>query len=104
MTKKHTLKQKKILVTGGTGTIGKSLMPVLLSNKFNCLMISKKTNLRKSIINIHCDITDFEKLNKIINEQKPDIIIHLAAITGNINCEKNPKKHFLQMCWELLMY
>jgi len=94
MTNKHTSKQQKILVTGGTGTIGKSLIPALLSKKFNCLMISKKTNLRKSIMNIHCDITDFVKLNKIINEQKPDVIIHLAAITGNINCEKNPKKAF----------
>ena len=94
MTNKHTSKQKKILVTGATGIIGKSLVPVLLSKKFNCLTISKKTKLRKSIMNVHCDITDFEKLNKIINEQKPDVIIHLAGITGNINCEKNPKNAF----------
>jgi len=95
MTNRHKYKQKKILVLGGTGSIGKSLIPKLISNNFNCFSISKKPSNENLINNIQCDITEFKKLNKIINKQKPDVIIHLAGLVGNIKCEKNPKNAFL---------
>ena len=95
MTNRHKSKQKKILVLGGTGSIGKSLIPKLISNNFNCFSISKKPFNENLINNIQCDITEFKKLNKIINKQKPDVIIHLAGLVGNIKCEKNPKNAFL---------
>tara|TARA_Y100000758_G_scaffold220238_1_gene158699 strand:+ start:47 stop:949 length:903 start_codon:yes stop_codon:yes gene_type:complete len=95
MTNRHKSKQKKILVLGGTGSIGKSLIPKLISNNFNCFSISKKPSNENLINNIQCDITEFKKLNKIINKQKPDVIIHLAGLVGNIKCEKNPKNAFL---------
>ena len=95
MTNRHKSKQKKILVLGGTGSIGKSLIPKLISNNFNCFSISKKPSNENLINNIQCDITEFKKLNKIINKQKPDVIIHLAGLVGNIKCEKNPKNAIL---------
>ena len=95
MTNRHKSKQKKILVLGGTGSIGKLLIPKLISNNFNCFSISKKPSNENLINNIQCDITEFKKLNKIINKQKPDVIIHLAGLVGNIKCEKNPKNAFL---------
>jgi len=94
MIKKSTSKQKKILVLGGTGTIGNSLIPKLIAQNYNYLSISNHTNKKKSINNIKCDITKFNKLNKIINKQKPDVIIHLAGITGNIKCEQDPQNAF----------
>ena len=95
MTNRHKSKQKKILVLGGTGSIGKSLIPKLISNNFHCLSISKKPFNENLINNIQCDITEFKKLNKIINKQKPDVIIHLAGLVGNIKCEKNPQNAIL---------
>ena len=95
MTNRHKSKQKKILVLGGTGSIGKSLIPKLISNNFNCFSISKKPSNENLINNIQCDITEFKKLNKIINKQKPDVIIHLAGLVGNIKCEKNPQNAIL---------
>tara|TARA_B100000446_G_C10524340_1_gene331468 strand:+ start:90 stop:992 length:903 start_codon:yes stop_codon:yes gene_type:complete len=95
LTNRHKSKQKKILVLGGTGSIGKSLIPKLISNNFHCLSISKKPFNENLINNIQCDITEFKKLNKIINKQKPDVIIHLAGLVGNIKCEKNPKNAIL---------
>ena len=92
---RHKSKQKKILVLGGTGSIGKSLIPKLISNNFHCLSISKKPSNENLINNIQCDITEFKKLNKIINKQKPDVIIHLAGLVGNIKCEKNPQNAIL---------
>ena len=89
------MKRKKIMVTGGSGDLGQSLISKLVSNGFDCVSISRKSNRNKLVKNIKCDITNFRKLNLIINKFKPDIIIHLAGLTGNIACETNPKKAFL---------
>jgi len=89
------MKRKKIIVIGGSGDLGQSLIPKLVSNGFDCMSISRKSNRNKLVKNVKCDITNFRKLNLIINKFKPDIIIHLAGLTGNIACETNPKKAFL---------
>lgn len=89
------LRRKKILVTGGSGDLGKSLIPKLISNGFDCVSISKNSNVKKLVKNIKCDITNFRKLQSIIDKFKPDTIIHLAGLTGNIACETNPEKAFL---------
>ena len=89
------MKRKKIIVIGGSGDLGQSLIPKLVSDGFDCISISRKSNRNKLVKNIKCDITNFRKLNLIINKFKPDIIIHLAGLTGNIACETNPKKAFL---------
>ena len=89
------MKRKKIIVIGGSGDLGQSLIPKLVSNGFHCISISKKSNRNKLVKNIKCDITNYRKLNMLINKFKPDIIIHLAGLTGNIACESNPKKAFL---------
>ena len=89
------MKRKKIIVIGGSGDLGQSLIPKLVSNGFDCMSISRKSNRNKLVKNVKCDITNFRKLNLIINKFKPDIIIHLAGLTGNIACETNPNKAFL---------
>ena len=89
------MKRKKIMITGGSGDLGQSLISKLVSNGFDCVSISRKSNRNKLVNNIKCDITNFRKLNLIINKFEPDIIIHLAGLTGNIACETNPKKAFL---------
>ena len=62
----------KILVTGANGMLGKDLCPILEQNNYTVI----KTNSQIM------DITDFELTNKVISEQKPDIIIHCAAYTN----------------------
>ena len=89
------MNKKKIIVTGGSGDLGQALIPKLVSDGFNCISISKKSSRNKLVKNVKCDITNFRKLNLVINKFKPDIIIHLAGLTGNIACETNPKKAFL---------
>ena len=89
------MERTRIIVTGGSGDLGQSLIPKLVSNGYHCISISKKSNRNKLVKNIKCDITNYRKLNMLINKFKPDIIIHLAGLTGNIACESNPKKAFL---------
>lgn len=62
----------KILVTGANGMLGKDLCPILEQNNYTVIKTNSQT----------MDITDFEMTNKVISEQKPDIIIHCAAYTN----------------------
>jgi UDP-glucose 4-epimerase len=78
---------KDILVTGGAGFIGSSLIPVLLGKGYRVVVLDnltrgKKQNLSRfySIKNfkfIELDLLDIGKLKQVVNEC--DLIYHLAA-------------------------
>jgi CDP-glucose 4,6-dehydratase len=97
---KNFYKNKKILVTGATGFKGAWLCQWLLllgaevngfgfnpnknKNLFYSLKLHKEINL-----NI-LDIRNYEKLKKLINRIKPEIIFHLAAQPLIIESYKKP--------------
>ena len=97
ITNRHKSKQKKILVLGGTGSIGKSLIPKLISNNFNCFSISKKPSNENLINNIQCDITEFKKLNKIINKQKNEVVHARVTLRAYLRAQWCNKWAFMKM-------
>ncbi|MDR2622988.1 MAG: CDP-glucose 4,6-dehydratase [Methanobrevibacter sp.] len=86
---KDCFQDKKILVTGHTGFKGSWLTTFLLNLDADIIGFSKDipTNpsmfevlgLKSEINHIIGDIRNYSKLNDIINQHSPDIIIHLAA-------------------------
>ena len=65
----------KILITGASGSIGKTLIPILIK-QYNILCLGKtKVNI-KDVTNIFCDFN--EKLDKLYLPNDIDVIIHLA--------------------------
>lgn len=69
--------QKKILVTGGTGMVGRSLYDLIDSlqeQNYLWLFLSSKI----------CDLTKREKCEELFNDYKPDIVIHLASRVGGL--------------------
>tara|TARA_Y100000992_G_scaffold302299_1_gene275940 strand:- start:1482 stop:2564 length:1083 start_codon:yes stop_codon:yes gene_type:complete len=80
---------KRIIVTGHTGFKGSWLTLWLTRLNANVLGISKELpstpshfntiKLKNKIIDKRIDIKNYPKLNKIINDYKPDFIFHLAA-------------------------
>ena len=83
---------KKILITGAFGQLGTSLCKVL-SNE-SILAAGRVIISTKKYKCIELDITNQRKVAEIIRNYKPDIIIHLAAMTDVDECEKTPEIAF----------
>ena len=86
-----------ILVTGGAGYIGSTLVPDLLNKKHKVTVVDNfmydQTSLATSIRDrnleiIFGDVRDESLMKKLIS--KADIIIPLAAIVGAPACDKDP--------------
>ena len=86
-----------ILVTGGAGYIGSTLVPDLLSKKHKVTVVDNfmydQTSLATSIRDrnfeiIFGDVRDESLMKRLVS--KADIIIPLAAIVGAPACDKDP--------------
>jgi nucleoside-diphosphate-sugar epimerase len=89
------IKKDKILLIGGMGYIGKKFIEDK-SEKFNLIVITKhklNNSIKEKIQIKYCSITDKNIIQTII-KIKPDIILHLASITGLKRCEDNPNETF----------
>lgn len=78
------LRGKVILVTGGTGCVGSTLLGQLISYQPNQLYslsrgVSYRWQTHSTVRYLNCDVTDQDSLTKIVTAVKPDIIFHTAA-------------------------
>lgn len=74
----------KILVNAGAEVIGYAKEPEALPNLYSISNINEKIN---SIIG---DVRDLDKLQKVFNQEKPEIVFHLAAQPLVIDSYRDP--------------
>ncbi len=81
------LKKKRITVTGGKGFLGTHLVRKLKeSRQCENVFIADLPEY---------DLRKLEDIKRMFDDQKPDIIIHLAAVVGGIGANReNPGKFF----------
>lgn len=92
------IKDKRILLTGGAGFIGTKLCGVLSKNNEILIYDSlnrnsiKNTNLldKDNVKLIQGDILDLNHMKAVVDEFKPNIVIHLAAVAGIDTVIKSP--------------
>jgi len=87
----------RLLITGGLGFIGSHLVESLSKKNYEILILtkslSKKSNLpilNKNIKVKKINITNFNKVGKIIETFKPNMIIHLAGNTSHLKSFEEP--------------
>ena len=81
------------------GFIGSNLIDLLLQEKHNIIVLTKSYSKKKNISHIRdkikvekVDITNHRKLSNIIEQYKPEMIIHLAGETSHSKSFENPLK------------
>lgn len=78
--------RKKILITGASGMVGKSLIKILKKKNYKILSpSSKKLNL-----------LDQNSIENFLKKNKPFYVIHLAGYIGGIGASINEPINFLQ--------
>jgi UDP-glucose 4-epimerase len=86
---------KKLLITGGSGFLGRNLA-IKLKENYRVILTSRnnKQNFLSQKITgcevIPMDVTNIESIRDVFNEVKPDIVIHAAATKFVDLCEKFP--------------
>jgi len=93
---------KKILVTGGAGNIGSSLVAGLLKSEnyhvsiLDNLSTGSLENLPQSNKSfwrfIDCDVNNLTQLQQVLNQDTFNYIFHYAALVGVERTQKNPLK------------
>ena len=84
----------KVLVTGGTGAIGKFLLPLLVENRHEVVALTrsviKAAELEDSGVSAAIvDPLDKERLTAAVRREEPEVIIHqLTALSGVGNFRK----------------
>lgn len=88
---------KTILITGGTGSLGKALIKRLKKENWKIIVYSRDEGKQAllfgndpSIIRVIGDIRDYDKLNITLQRHKPDYIIHTAALKRIDDMEFHP--------------
>ncbi|MGI9460606.1 MAG: NAD-dependent epimerase/dehydratase family protein [Pirellulales bacterium] len=81
---------KSILVTGGAGAIGSTVVRRLSKNNLVVVVDNLSSGSRSNIADVPCelvvaDIRDNEKVASIFNANSFDVVIHLAAHFANQN-------------------
>lgn len=94
---KKRLINKKVFITGGTGSLGQALVNRL--KEYNCEIViysrdegkqALKYGSDRSIKRIIGDIRDFDKLYVSMKRESPEIVIHTAALKRIDDMEFHP--------------
>jgi len=92
---------RKILITGGAGYIGQNLISFFLKDRYNIYVIDNLStsqpinrNIKKYINFYKIDLTKEEKVKVFFKKRNFDLIIHLAALSGVQEFNKNVLKNF----------
>lgn len=72
--------------------LGRMLVPNLEKLGYELMVLGNERIWPKSI---PCDIRNYKQIHSISARFKPDIIIHLAGITGNLECETSVQNAIL---------
>ena len=84
---------KRILITGATGQLGRSVVEELQPH-FNILSTARKIPVETltACPVVEMDISNKSIVQQVVSKYEPDVLIHLAAMTNVDGCEREKEK------------
>lgn len=83
---------KKVLITGISGFVGKHLTEFLLAKgEYEIIGTSRSQESVENVILKKVDLLDKQAVEDLLTSQKPDVIVHLAAMTSPAESFKSPE-------------
>lgn len=87
----------KILVTGANGLLGQYLVKQLLHAGYFVVATGKGENRHpveapNSFVYYDMDILDEPTVNQVMEKERPEVVVHAAAMTQVDDCEKDPER------------
>lgn len=84
-------KKSRVLITGCGGMLGEAFYNIF---KDKCILKATDIDLNESWLE-YLDVRDFDGYKKQILNFKPEIVIHLAALTDLEYCEEHPNETYM---------
>ncbi|HEY7654416.1 MAG TPA: GDP-L-fucose synthase [Methylomirabilota bacterium] len=79
---------RRVLVTGGSGFLGSFVVARLRARGAGTVFVPRSRDY---------DLVDLDAVRRLYRDQRPDIVIHLAAVVGGIGAnQKRPAEFFYQ--------
>lgn len=82
--------KKKLLITGASGFLGHTLCKVLASEYELIGTYFRNLPDQESVQWVCINLLETNRIEELIEEYKPDAILHLAAISNTAFCEQHP--------------
>jgi GDP-L-fucose synthase len=76
---------RRVCVTGGAGFLGSFVQETLKARNASAIFIPHIEDY---------DLTDIDTIRRMLDDSKPDVIIHLAALTGGIGANRERPAEF----------
>lgn len=82
----QSLVRKKIVVTGGSGFLGRFVLERLMAHGATEIFVPRSRD---------CNLCDRAEVERLYTDQRPEVLIHLAATVGGIGANRrNPGRFF----------
>jgi nucleoside-diphosphate-sugar epimerase len=86
-----------ILITGGTGFVGRNLTRQLASDGYRVFILSRKDTFLETFRSVGCvvltgDILDRNTVEAAVSATRPDIVVHMAALTPVRESWRSPRE------------
>ena len=79
----------KIIVTGSSGFLGRNLVELLERNDHEVVKLYGRNEVEGGV---QLDLLDFEKVESLVDNLKPDVVIHAAACCNVADVSKDPER------------
>lgn len=82
----------RVLLTGGTGMLGTALVKSLANDhEVTATYLQNKVGMDR-VTFVRLDLADHDQIRKVVEQAKPDLVIHAAAATDMEWCEAHPEE------------